>query len=175
MNIQSLDDLFPTKVENGSSIQSLDDLSNAITSSLNNNLLKNLSNILENYNGNDWKQYIKITNKYHPETVFINDVIEIKIITWSSNCSSLIHDHPKNGCLLKVLDGYLVEQTFDNSDFHLIKETKLSINNINYIEGNEILHRIINKNDSISVSIHIYSPPKHSITYYKTKMTYNKT
>ena len=39
-------------------------------------------------------------------------------------------------------------------------------NDISYKIGNEYLHSIHNKNNEYAISLHIYTPPKHMITYY---------
>ena len=130
--------------------------------------LKDLKSILEEYNGVDWKDYITFNNeKYTRNTVFINNNIELIIISWNNNQTSGIHDHPENGCLMKILQGELDEHNYE------INENKLNLLNIRnckegsigYKEGELGLHNIINK-DNKTVSLHIYSPPNYKSKKY---------
>jgi len=148
-----------------SGIHSLQDLGNEITNKLKNNYsLINLSYILDKYDGNDWYDHIRIKDPYNKTNVFYNDLIDIYIITWSKNNESKIHTHPENGCLMKILNGCLIEEKYDDK-LKLLKTSALKMNNISYIEGHKILHKIKNE-DNISVSLHIYSPPNYRPIYY---------
>jgi len=138
-------------------INNLSELGNQITDNLANSKLINLTNIMEQYNGNDWYDYIHVKDPYYKELVYKNNLIEIFVITWSINESSKIHTHPDNGCLMKILYGSLTEEKYDNG-LKLIQTNLLNRDKVSYIEGNKILHKIINQN-KISVSLHIYSPP----------------
>lgn len=134
---------------------------------LTNNKLKNLNHILEKYNGNDWleKYYcLHLKNTYHRETAYINDLIEIIIITWTSLVESKIHNHPQNGCLMKLMSGSIIEEKY-TADLLWYNKNIININDITYIEGNEYLHKIINNNE-ISCSLHIYSPPKFKANFF---------
>ena len=50
------------------------------------------------------KEYIQGT--YNKEIIYKNSKYEIVLITWGANSSTLIHCHPKNGCIMRVLKGY---------------------------------------------------------------------
>ena len=141
---------------------------------LQNNELKNMENIIKNYVGEDWKNYKKFCEKgYTRNLAFRNERFEILVICWNKGQSSPIHDHPVNGCLVKILKGTLVEECFQMKDDNPIltdinKITSVDINNsISYQEGKTGLHRIINPSETeCSVTIHIYSPPNYVPTYY---------
>ena len=145
---------------------SLFQLGNIITEKLINGYkLIELNDILSSYNSTDWHKYSFIDDTtYYRQVVFINKYIEIVIITWSPQQESKIHDHPENGCLMKILIGNLSEITYDK-DLSKINETLLNKDDITYIESNKTLHKIKNNYD-ISCSLHIYSPPKHKIKFY---------
>ena len=145
-------------------INNLSELGNEITNSLTNNRLINLDHIVKQYNGNDWYDYIHVKDPYYKELVYRNNLIDIFVITWSANESSKIHSHPENGCLMKILYGSLTEEKYDD-DLRLIQTNLFNLNSVSYIEGNKILHKIINQN-KISVSLHIYSPPNFRTIYY---------
>lgn len=149
----------------------LQDLIHEIVSNIKaNNKLKDMECLLENYNENDWKQYIKfIDPKYTRNVVYRDDLIEVILICWNSEAKSEIHDHPDKGCLFKILQGNLTEVVYDkdNNDF-VIKEAKnLSSNKISYQEGKNGLHQIINGNEK-TISLHIYSPPNYKPCFYRS-------
>jgi cysteine dioxygenase len=127
--------------------------------------LKNMTNILECYNGYDWREYINFCeDRYTRNKVLSNEIFEILIICWNNNQKSPIHDHPEKGCLLKILEGILVEKCFDIVDDVLTETTNniLIKDKISYQEGSFGLHEINNpQNDCCSISLHVYSPPNY--------------
>lgn len=142
-------------------IESIEQLGIEITENLLDKKLIDLKPLLQQYIGTDWKNYIiKNENNYNRYLVFTNNIIDIFIITWNINQSSKIHNHPDYGCLLKVLQGQLTEYIYFKKDnlFIQTKENILNENMIGYQIGKNGLHKILNTNEHISVSIHIYSP-----------------
>lgn len=137
--------------------------------------LRDFKNILESYNGEDWKKYCK--NEYNTpfDKILIckNGLIEIFVIVWNKKSESMIHDHPPEyGCLLKVLCGELKEEIYEckNNDKYecvLFETNELKINNIGFRIGNVYLHKIKNETDNIVVSLHIYSKPNFNKNIYK--------
>ena len=82
---------------------------------------------------------------------------------------SQIHDHPEQGCVMKIVQGCLIEDIYtnlNNTHAKLIQRNYLNINGLASKSSNKILHKITN-NESISVSIHIYFPPKYQSNIYK--------
>jgi hypothetical protein len=135
-------------------------LSSLIKKNLNNNI-KNVIPILKEYNGDDWKKYKLNTDKfsYNRNIIYQDTDFEIILITWGENSESQIHDHSKNGCAFKVLEGELTEQLY-NTDLQNKKTTVYSVEDINYIDNSLGYHKILN-NSILSNSIHIYSPPNY--------------
>ena len=122
--------------------------------------------ILEDYQGDDWMEYVKINDeRYNKEKVYENDSFEILILTWGLNQKADKHNHAENGCYLKVLEGELEETLYDN-ELNEMETRELTKNQISYMNNNIGLHCIKNKSDEIAVSIHIYSPPNHSTKFY---------
>jgi cysteine dioxygenase len=122
--------------------------------------------ILEEYQGDDWREYVKINDeRYNKEKVYVNDSFEILILTWGVNQKASIHNHAENGCFLKMLDGDLEETLYDHQ-LNEIETRHLSKNQISYMNNNIGLHCVKNKSDKIAVSIHIYSPPNHLTKFY---------
>jgi len=73
-------------------------------------------------------------NKYNRNTVYENENIEMVIISWNNNQKSGLHDHPKNGCLMKILDGELNEYIY-NEKLNLLKINNCKKGCISYQEG----------------------------------------
>ena len=141
----------------------------------NNKNIKDLYKIIKKYNGTDWKKFVNI-NKDNYNKIYINgnDDFEIFIITWNSYQESKIHDHSAKGCIYKILKGHLVEEEYDNNLKLLSVKSLFSDSyNIGYIDNSISLHKIINYNDSIAVSLHIYSPPNHNTKYFNTNDSNN--
>ena len=147
------------------SIKNLDSLIDELTLNLNKSI-----NIISLYDSNDWMNYYpsdeefnnhKNTYGYYKKLIHINDQFELYLIFWSPFAKSPIHDHPDRGCILKLLSGKLVEEVYlhKNNNINLDHTNIININNINNRSGNEILHKIINL-ENISVSLHLYFPPK---------------
>ena len=123
------------------------------------------------YNGSDWLQYVCYKpTYYHKELVKCSIDMEMYIISWKSNTSSCIHDHPENGCIVKLLRGELQEDTYekvdDDNTVCFISSRRMHENDIGYMESNKIVHSITNPTDDTCVSLHIYSKPLYVHTAY---------
>jgi predicted metal-dependent enzyme (double-stranded beta helix superfamily) len=120
------------------------------------NFLKCLPSISA-YSGSDYKAYLNFSDeKYVKTRVCTNDKFEIYIICWSPGQSSPIHDHAKNGCIMKVLSGSLKETRYDPETTHRHLKKGYS----SYIHNSLGYHKIENGKER-SVSLHVYSPPNH--------------
>ena len=127
---------------------------------------KNSEKYLNNYFETDYKKYIILNEfKYNSERIYIDDEIEVFIITWNKNQETKIHNHAKNGCFLKILEGSLVENVFNFDNLNKSGTKILRKGDISYMDDSIGLHSVKNLDD-ISVSIHIYSPPNHLIKFY---------
>ena len=149
-------------------IDNLEELFIKINEMLKTKKLEDLKYLLNDYNGDDWNNYVKYNNqKYNREIAFKNELCEMVVISWNKKQMSPIHDHPLNGCLLKILKGKLIEENYINKSNIIKKKNKIELKegSISYKIGNNILHKIINNNIK-TVSLHIYSPPNHNIKIY---------
>ncbi|AUL78989.3 I cysteine dioxygenase [Tupanvirus soda lake] len=158
-----------------SNINTLDSLCNELLSEFKTNKpLENLKHILERYNGNDWSDYVKYNNNtYHKKLLFQTPYFDMYIICWKQSQQTKIHDHPSNGCLMKVLKGKLIEDLYkNNDDLSYVKSNILEKNKIGYRIDNIILHQISAPCDS--VSLHIYSPKGYQPKYYDESLFFAK-
>ena len=132
--------------------------------------LYDLKYILDDYNDIDWIELCSFNDdKYTRISVLSNDDIEVVLICWNNNQESDIHDHPENGCLLKVLNGSIKEELYDNNNgiLNFKSEDIRGCGNISYIEGTATLHNVINILDDKTVTLHVYSPPNYTPKFYK--------
>jgi cysteine dioxygenase len=124
-----------------------------------------ISDIMQQYDGSDWHDHVEFSStKYNKKVVLKNDVAELMIISWETGQQTLVHDHPENGCILKVVQGDLIENRYSKDAEIWLNTTVLGENDVSFSKGKEIVHQIT----SIcrSVSIHIYSPPNYVCAYY---------
>lgn len=127
--------------------------------------LEDMGWILKEYCGNDWTDYERYSEiSYTRNLAFRNECFEIMVICWNYGQRSCIHDHPSNGCFLKVLKGDLIEESYKMIDSRptIIKTINLPTGTIAYQQGKTGIHRIINPHDyQQTVTLHIYSPPNY--------------
>ena len=122
---------------------------------------------LQNYNSFDWRNYIKYReNTYTKNLIHRNSSYELFIIVWDKKIKSKIHDHSNNGCTFKLLEGHLKEDVYCKN-LELKQTNKYSLNDISYIDNSLGYHLIENNSNNVSVSLHLYSPPKYKTNYYK--------
>ena len=125
--------------------------------------LKELKELISKYEGNDWNKYKRLSKEtYQRARIITNDQFEILLLGWNANQASPIHDHPKSGCILRMMEGELVEELYSSSDVTKCISSRLAKrNDVSYLEGDQIVHRISNKTKGPSFSLHIYSPPHY--------------
>ncbi len=130
--------------------------------------LYDMKDILSEYNGTDWEDYCSFcSDSYKRNHVYGDDVIDVYIICWNIEQASGVHDHPNNGCLLRVMRGILREDVYTKTNDHVkrIKTNQMGTDDISYKIGRSGLHNIINEGQQ-AASLHIYSPPKHALKFY---------
>ncbi len=152
-------------------MNTIGELGNNITEQLvNGKSLLCCSDILSEYKGDDWKEHVKHSDAspYLKVCAFINEHIEIDVLSWKSARGSKIHDHPSKGCLLKIMSGYLIENIYvkKNDEIKFVETKQLNTNHISYKCGDSFLHNIDNPTEDYSVSLHVYSPPNYKLNYY---------
>ena len=146
-------------------IETIDKLANRIQTEFDNGIkLEDMKDVMMSYNGTDWMAYQRFSDiNYTRNLIFRNDIFEIMILCWNGNQKSPIHDHPSNGCYVKLLQGSLVEESYDIIDdiLTLVNTAELTDNAVTYKKGKEGIHRIINPNPEECVTLHVYSPPNY--------------
>jgi len=131
-----------------------------LITSLNSNYkygFEKLGPILGRYYGMDWKKYQQVDlETYNRNKVYGNNDFELFVITWVPGQESPVHDHPKGGCWLRLLTGELNETVFDMRDNTIQNKIILS-NGPSFMHNDIGFHKIINKSDKLSTSLHLYS------------------
>ena len=124
-----------------------------------NNLAKS-KYLLNNYKSNDWIKYINFDiENYKKNLVYRNNDFEIFVTCWLPNQETKIHNHSKNGCLIKILEGNMKEITYNTGSHKVIGENIMKTNDIRYIDDSICYHKMINNTEFNCISLHIYSPP----------------
>ena len=129
--------------------------------SKNKNVLK-CYNSIKKYNSNDWminKKYFINNNytDYSKHVLFRNNTFELILIKWDKGCTTSIHKHPHNGCILKVLEGNIIEERyFDKEKYELNNLKKDDIGFMHNILGDHKIYAL-----EESYSLHLYSPPNY--------------
>ena len=122
-----------------------------------------LRHLLQQYDGHDWKGYKRLDpTTYTRVSVARGQRCELLLIGWNDHQESPIHDHPDSGCLLRVMEGKVVEQLHSPTDLETPTRevVRSSIESpISYLSGDDLVHRISNPTDDPAYTLHLYSPP----------------
>ena len=140
--------------------------------------------ILENFNL-DTAQFRKFkkTNKiiiennkneygYSKIKIFENNIYDIYVIFWIGKTNVPFHDHSKNGCYFKVLNGVIeevIKKTNNEEKTRILHENDIGYmhNDIGIHKVNNIKEHILDHRDIVedyldaSVSVHVYSPTNY--------------
>jgi cysteine dioxygenase len=102
-----------------------------------------------------------------------NAKANLLVLVWNPGKGSLIHDHANAHCVMKILQGRLVETLYDWPEpaaaasssseghaMHVRKETTLHEGDVAYMADTLGLHRMTNPDPTMrAVSLHLYTPP----------------
>ena len=136
-------------------IESIGDLVNVLEQNYNNMSIYNFNHFVSLYNGTDWKEYIQeIGLDFYKVKIYLSKNFEIILIIWKEGYSTPLHAHPENGCIIKVLEGNLVEEIINNKQKQI---NNYIPGNVSYMHNSKGLHKISSIKNSYS--LHIYSPP----------------
>lgn len=116
-----------------------------------------LESFRDEFHSTDIKEFEQFVvfkeDNYLSKTLFRIDKFEIRLLCWKLFQQTPKHPHPQNGCLMKILEGKLIEEKFiDNNKI----ETVYKKGDVGYIKASE--SHILKNLDANSVSLHIYSP-----------------
>ncbi|KAK7203336.1 RmlC-like cupin domain-containing protein [Myxozyma melibiosi] len=96
----------------------------------------------------------------------LNEKANLLVLVWNPGKGSLIHDHSNAHCVMKILEGELVETQYKFPDpnapprpMDKQKVTEYGKDEVTYISDEIGLHRMSNETDKIAISLHLYTPP----------------
>ena len=134
-------------------------------------LIRNkVKELLDNYTNNDWKKHVKLCDsKYNRELIYTSHEYDLVIITWCKNQGCAIHNHPKNGCTVKILQNSITEELYEPENMSLVQSKIYEEGQIMYIDDTIGYHRMCNKEDSPCISLHVYAPGKYKPIFFSKK------
>ena len=84
------------------------------------------------------------------------------MLVWNPHKESPIHDHPCNGCWVRVLENSVKEMVYEKNAENQLEVTADNLyeeGGVTWMHDIKGYHKIGNPNDSIAVTMHVYSPP----------------
>ena len=127
-----------------------------------------VKHILSLYDGDDWKMYFKpCDSTYNRELLYTSPEYDLVIITWCKDQGCAIHNHPANGCTVKILQNSITEELYETNTLNLTNTKLYTKGDIMYIDDTLGYHRMCNKSDEPCISLHVYAPGKYKPTFFK--------
>lgn len=130
--------------------------------------------IMRNYKGNmkEWAPFINFQpNKYTRNLVDAgNGKFNLMILCWAESQGSSIHNHMNSHCLMKCIQGRLMETKYawpkdsspenDDHPMEILTRTELKEGDVAYINDSIGLHRVENPSHTdTAITLHLYVPP----------------
>ncbi len=84
---------------------------------------------------------------------------ELLLMIWGPRTITPIHDHNDSRCWMRLLAGKLKEEIYSGESPQLLTENHFTDNGSLFIEDERGFHRLRNDNESVSVSLHLYTKP----------------
>jgi len=118
----------------------------------------------------EWEKYAHFDPDRHYTRNLIasdNDTYTLSLLCWNPNQESPIHDHPCDGCWMRVLQGEVFESRYKQaagSDdcLECVQEAIFEEGGIAFIKDSLGFHKVGNPGIKPAVTIHLYSPPFQS-------------
>jgi cysteine dioxygenase len=101
-----------------------------------------------------------------------HDTYALILIVWNRGKYSPIHDHPCDGCWVKVIDGTVNEVQYQVRGNALVETSNIMLSDgVTYMDDAIGLHKIGNPRDDVdAITLHLYSPP-----YEKCRVWFDPT
>jgi quercetin dioxygenase-like cupin family protein len=94
-----------------------------------------------------------------PVRLMATDAYEVWVIGWTKGQSVRPHDHGGSAAAVLVTDGELTEVTLLGRRHRLVPGSV-------HLLGPKVVHDVVNTSDVPATSVHVYSPPLSTMTYY---------
>jgi len=133
-----------------------------------------VTNFLNSYSGDDWHKF----EFWDPHTYTRNliyqdpqDRFALILLCWNISQMTPIHNHPNSQCFYKLLQGELIERTYNEpapgkkKRMEVVSEFKLDkIGGTGYIDDGMGIHMVENSLPSEgSVTLHLYTPAYNEV------------
>ena len=94
-----------------------------------------------------------------------HETYSLLLLCWNPGKESPIHDHPRDGCWVKVITGAIQECRYrkvgndEDAPLHCYQNSIARKGNVTYIDDSQGLHKVGNPTSEIAITLHLYSPP----------------
>lgn len=92
-----------------------------------------------------------------------DDKFAMLLLCWNGQKESPVHDHPGHGCWMRVVEGSLEETRYHvDAESNALVESGRVIGEAGdciFIDDSIGVHRVRNLAPTVSMSLHVYSPP----------------
>ncbi|RLN57572.1 hypothetical protein BBJ28_00018331 [Nothophytophthora sp. Chile5] len=90
-----------------------------------------------------------------------NETYALMLLCWNRGKYSPIHDHPTDGCWVKVIQGFVNEVRYQRQDGKLVETSNVVLTSgVTYMDDSLGLHKVGNPHAEIdAISMHLYAPP----------------
>eukprot|EP00744_Colponema_vietnamica_P003009 GILI01004661.1.p1 GENE.GILI01004661.1~~GILI01004661.1.p1 ORF type:complete len:234 (+),score=37.46 GILI01004661.1:63-764(+) len=130
-----------------------------------------VTDLLERYDSSlgDWKKYAYFDEGRYTRNLVATDqkTYTLILLCWAKGQGSPVHDHPCDGCFVRVVDGAIRETRYENKigcgTLREISCKQFQEGQVTYITDDLGLHKMENPNsDKETVTLHLYTPPFQS-------------
>lgn len=90
-----------------------------------------------------------------------HETYALMLICWNRGKYSPIHDHPSDGCWVKVIQGFVHEVRYQRDGPTLVETANTVLTSgVTYMDDSLGLHKIGNPHAEVdAITMHLYSPP----------------
>eukprot|EP00743_Colponemidia_sp_Colp-15_P002190 GILK01002376.1.p1 GENE.GILK01002376.1~~GILK01002376.1.p1 ORF type:complete len:222 (-),score=28.59 GILK01002376.1:225-890(-) len=117
-------------------------------------------------NSGDWRRYVFFDKCKYTRNLIATDnqTFTLLLLCWNKGQGSPVHDHPCDGCWVKVIEGCIRETRYENSIGHgPLREMSVGDYGpgaVSYITDYIGIHKMENPDeDAQAITLHLYSPP----------------
>jgi quercetin dioxygenase-like cupin family protein len=109
---------------------------------------------------NVWRSLVRhCADGRQPVRLLGTRACEVWVIGWLRDQNVRLHDHGGSAAAVIVTDGELTERRLTGDERRYVAGA------VEYL-GPDTIHDVVNSRDVPATSIHVYSPPLRSMTYY---------
>ncbi|KAG1688754.1 hypothetical protein DVH05_008758 [Phytophthora capsici] len=90
-----------------------------------------------------------------------NETYALMLLCWNPGKYSPVHDHPSDGCWVKVIQGHVNEVRYEKQNGKLVETSNVVFTSgVTYMDDSFGLHKVGNPHEETNaISMHLYSPP----------------